>query len=309
MTQAISTIIPSRVLWAAWLISVPVNRKQDSHFFIPLKDKQTAQGKILICEGQQNTACTSERLREESVCSWQAVGSEMVFLSLIAHHNLHLHRETTRTMATVPVKEAEMGLRCLLESNYLDPTQTTRGTDRRTSDPLKERWWRKFVPTPLCPLLPSTWLKSCSEDNHCCSGACHAPLMFTPSFLRKGKSKPKSISPEVTLCQGTPDIFVALLLLKKKETPFFFDSSIQLHVPHRAGQLWRLSCFCDIVWQKCNSVLMLPVWQEAVSLTKERNMIGFRRHWVFSCSGTAVWSLRRMLAVAVLSSKKSSVPS
>lgn len=187
-----------------------------------------------------------------------------------------------------------MGLKCLLESNYLDPTQTTRGTDRRASDPLKERQWRKFVPTPLCPLLPSTWLKDCLEHNHCCSGGCHAPLMFIPSFLRKGKNKPKSMSPEVTLCQGTPDIFVAILLLRKKETPFFFDSRVQLHVPHRAGQLWWLKCLFS-VWQKCNSGLMLPVWQEAASPAKERNAIGLRRCWVFSCSGTAVWSLGRML--------------
>lgn len=140
MTQAISTIIPSRVLWAAWLISVPVNRKQNSHFFIPLKDKQ--QHKVsLIYKGQQNTVCTSERLREQSACSWQAVGSEMM-LCLIAHHKLPLHREpyrgTTRTMATVPVKEAELGLRCLLQSDHLDPTQTTHGTDRRAQTHLRK---------------------------------------------------------------------------------------------------------------------------------------------------------------------------
>lgn len=57
-----------------------------------------------------------------------------------------------RNTATVPVKEAEVGLRCLLESNYLDPTQTTCGTDTRVSDPLRERLQRKFLPTPLCSL-------------------------------------------------------------------------------------------------------------------------------------------------------------
>lgn len=36
-------------------------------------------------------------------------------------------------------KEVEVGLRCLLESNYLDLTQTTCGTDTRASDPLRER--------------------------------------------------------------------------------------------------------------------------------------------------------------------------
>lgn len=156
MTQAISTIIPSQVLWAAWLTSVPVDRKQNSHFFTPLKDKQQHKVRFSFIKGQQNIVCTSKRLREESVCSWQAVGSEMMLLSLIAHHNStyteSLNRGTTRTTATVPGKGAEMDLRCLLESNYLDPTQTTRGTDRRASDPLKERQQRKFVPTPSCPL-------------------------------------------------------------------------------------------------------------------------------------------------------------
>lgn len=34
--------------------------------------------------------------------------------------------------------------------------------------------------------------------------------MFIPSFLRKGKNKPKSISPEVKI-RGTPHVFVALV--------------------------------------------------------------------------------------------------
>lgn len=42
-------------------------------------------------------------------------------------------------MTTVAVKEAEMSLSCLLQSDHLDPTQTTRGTDRRASETLKER--------------------------------------------------------------------------------------------------------------------------------------------------------------------------
>lgn len=42
-------------------------------------------------------------------------------------------------MATVPVKEAEVGLGCLLEGNDLDPTRTTCGMDTRASDLLRAR--------------------------------------------------------------------------------------------------------------------------------------------------------------------------
>lgn len=49
--------------------------------FYTLKRQATAQGKSLIYKGQQNTVCTSERLREQSACSWQAVGSEMMLVS------------------------------------------------------------------------------------------------------------------------------------------------------------------------------------------------------------------------------------
>lgn len=56
VTQAISTIIPSRVLWAAWLTSVPVNRKQNSHFFIPLKGKQQHKVRVSFIRGNK-TLC------------------------------------------------------------------------------------------------------------------------------------------------------------------------------------------------------------------------------------------------------------
>lgn len=52
-TQAISVLIPSRVLWAAWLTSVPVNSKQHSHFFTFWKDKKQHKTKLLFIRGNQ----------------------------------------------------------------------------------------------------------------------------------------------------------------------------------------------------------------------------------------------------------------
>lgn len=120
----------------------------------------------------------------------------------------------------------------------------------------------------LCvPWLPSTWLKACSEDNQCCWGGCYAPLVFIPSFLRKGKNKPKSISPEDTwhLCSSA--------VAEEERNPMTFlmagFSSVFLTGLANYGS-WAIYS----VWQKFSSVLMLPVRQEAASVTKERSVIG-----------------------------------
>lgn len=128
------------------------------------------------------------------------------------HIQINLNRGTTGNMATVAVKEGEVGPRCLSESNHWDPNSRNHlWYRRRASDLLRERLWRKFLKHRCVPWPLSIRLEACSECSCCCSGGCHTPLIFTCSFLRKGKKKPKPISPEVILCQGTPDIFAALV--------------------------------------------------------------------------------------------------
>lgn len=103
-------------------------------------------------------------------------------------------------MATVPVKEVEVVLRCLQKATVWTPLKPLVAQIQGLLTHLGKDCEENFCQHLCVPWPPSIRLKACSEYSHCCSGGCHASLMFIPSFLRKGKNKPKAISPEVILC-------------------------------------------------------------------------------------------------------------
>ena len=107
------------------------------------------------------------------------------------------------------------------------------------------------------------------------------PLRFLPSFLRKGKNKPKSISSEVILCQGTPDVFAAPVYShwggKKPHASIWWRGPALCSPQGWPAKIAELFIQCVTEVQLEWEVIVLLVWQEAASLTSEANVTGLKR--------------------------------